>query len=152
MCACLRPLALLLLVPTLAAQDSSSWANLAQALAGKEVRVTRSDGQKIRGEFQSASVDSLVVSTAKSSQTISRAMIVRVSAKGKSHRARNAVIGIGAGAAVGLTVGAITDSSCPANGCLIVRKNFGKEVLTPIGGLVGVLIPTGRWRDLYRAK
>jgi hypothetical protein len=157
MSACLRPLTLLLLsVSTLTAQDSSGWANLAQLLGGKEIRVTMADAHSIRGEFQSAAADSLVLSTANSSQTLSRATIVRISARGKSHRARNALIGIGVGAAAGLTTGAIADGSCPRNGCFIVGKNFGKEVLTPmgalVGGLIGVLIPTGRWRDVYRAK
>jgi len=34
--------------------------------------------------------------------------------------------------------------------------NLGKEVLTPLGALagavVGALIPTGGWHDVYRAR
>jgi hypothetical protein len=157
MMTCFRtPILLLLLSWALAAQDSSAWPNLAHLLAGKEIRVTTTDGRKFRGGFESAAADNLVIATANSSQTLSRSAIVRISTKSKSHRARNALIGAGVGAAAGLTTGALADHSCPSGGCFIVGKNFGKEVFTPlgaiVGGLVGVLIPTGGWRDVYRSK
>ena len=83
-------------------------------------------------------------------------MIASVSTKGRNHRLRNALIGFGGGAGVGLIAGTASDSGCPKNGCFRVGKNLGKEVLTPLGALIGVtvgaLLPTGGWRDVYRAK
>jgi hypothetical protein len=70
-----------------------------------------------------------------------------VAAKGKSYRGRNALIGLGIGG---------FRPWCPPSGCAFLGKNAGKEVLTPVGAIIGVtvgaLIPTGRWHDIYHAK
>jgi hypothetical protein len=150
------PLLLLLVTPALIAGPPANWEGVKQLAAGEEIRVAMIDGRSVRGGFQSASDDALAVATSKSPETLSRAMIAKVSAKAKGHRLRNALIGLGAGAGAGLTAGAITDHGCPASGCFLVGKNFAKEVFTPAGALVGLtvgaLIPTGGWRDVYRAK
>jgi hypothetical protein len=87
----------------------------------------------------------------KSAETLGRAAIAKVSTKGRSHRGRNALIGLGIGAGAGLVTGAVSHP-----GCTFVGKNAGKEVLTPVGAIigvtVGVLLPMGRWHDIYHAK
>ena len=149
-------LLLLLLATAVFSQGPSSWANVKQVGLGSEIRVTMTDGRKIVGAFQSAGDDDLLVQTAKSRETLTRITIAKVSTKGRSHRLRNALIGFGGGAGVGLIVGAISDGRCPKGGCFAVGKNLGKEVFTPLGALIGVtvgaLLPTGGWYDLYRAK
>jgi hypothetical protein len=87
-------------------------------------------------------------------------MVAKVSAKDKGHRLRNTLIGLGAGAGGGLILGAVGDAnSCHPGffGCWDpLGRNGLKETVTPlgalIGGIVGVLLPTGGWRDVYRAK
>jgi hypothetical protein len=100
-----------------------------------------------------------MIATATSQEMLARPQIVRVSSKGKSHRGRNALIGLGIGAGGGLIAGVVVDHESCANrtNCLdILGPNVGKEVLTPVGALIGAIvgavIPTGGWRDLYRAK
>ncbi len=147
---------LLLLATAVFGQAPSNWASVKQLAAGSEIRVNMTDGRKIVGTFQSATDDDLLVQTPKSQQTLARITIAKVSTKGRSHRLRNALVGFGGGAGVGLIVGAVSDSRCPQGGCFAVGKNLGKEVFTPLGALIGVtvgaLLPTGGWHNLYRAK
>lgn len=150
---------LLTLAPAVVAQATTNWDRVGQLTPSQQIRVTLLDGRKVRGEFESASGDAVMVRTPKSEETLGRIMVARVASKGKSHRLRNALIGLGAGAAGGLIAGAVTDAKiCHPNvflGCLGGR-DIGKVVLTPFGALVGVivgaLIPTGGYRDIYRVK
>ncbi len=54
---------------------------------------------------------------------------------------------------MGLGIGAGTDSSCKS--FCFLDGNAGKVIFTPLGALVGVAvgvaIPTGGWREIYRA-
>lgn len=149
-------LLLLTLATAVFGQVPSNWASVKQLAAGSEIQVTITDGRKIVGAFQSATDDDLLVQTPKSPETLARLTIAKVSMNGRSHRLRNALVGFGGGAGVGLIVGAVSDSGCPKDGCFPVGKNLGKEVFTPLGALIGVtvgaLLPTGGWHDLYRAK
>lgn len=76
---------------------------------------------------------------------------MRVSLKKNGHRMRNALIGLGVGAGVGVGVGAAADTNCTG---LCFGGNFGKAIFTPLGAvagvLVGALIPTGGWREIYK--
>jgi hypothetical protein len=147
---------LLLLATAVFGQAPSNWASVKQLAAGSEIRLNMTDGRKIVGAFQSATDDDLLVQTPRSPQALTRMTIAKVSTKGRSHRLRNALIGFGGGAGVGLIVGAVADNGCPKGGCFPVGKNLGKEVFTPLGALIGVtvgaLLPTGGWHELYRAK
>lgn len=146
----------LLLAPALLAQSAATWDAVRQLAPASQIRVTTLDGHNVRGGLQSATDDALVLATSKSSQTVGRATIAKVSVKRKGHRGRNALIGLGVGATGGLVAGEIHDHGCPASGCAFIGKNAGKEVLTPLGALIGVtigaLLPTGGWHDIYRAK
>jgi hypothetical protein len=147
---------LLVLAPALVGQPAANWDSVKQLAPGAEIRATTTDGRSVQGTFQSATDDGIVVATSKSTETVNRTTITKVATRGKNHRKRNALIGLGVGAAGGLIAGAASDSTCPASGCFIVGKNFGKEVLTPVGALIGVIvgvvIPTGRWHETYRTK
>jgi hypothetical protein len=157
---------ILLAAGMLAAQTPSApasnggWANLKRLAAGDEIRVSMigsngSGGKSFSGQLQSSTDDSLIMVAANSQQTLSRTEIAKIATKRDSHRARNALIGLGIGAGAGLAIGAVGDHSCVAVSCFI-SKDFGKEVLTPVGAIVGTIVgvawPTGGWHNVYRAK
>jgi len=141
------------------AQTVGNWDAVRQFTAGQTIRVNLADGRSFEGQFQSATDGELLLSTAKAQETLARADVMKVATKGTNHRVRNAVIGLGVGAGAGLGVGAIVDheSACKQpNGCLLNFPNLGKEVFTPVGALagliVGALIPSGNWHEVYRTK
>jgi hypothetical protein len=148
----LRVLALLFsaLVASVAAQaQTGSWANLSQLAPGTETRVTLSGGRILRGSAQTVTSDSLAIDAAKGQEKLSRTEIKRVQTKRRGHRGRNALIGLGIGAAGGLAIGAAADRNDPS------WSPFAKAVFTPLGALigtaVGVLIPSGGWHEIYRS-
>jgi hypothetical protein len=147
---------LLLLAPVVVMQAQPDWPSVKNLAPGIEIRVTTMDGRKVGGGLRSVTDEALVVATPKFAETLNRAAIVRIATRGKSHRGRNALIGLGIGAGGGLVAGAVFDHGCPSSGCAFLGKNAGKEVLTPVGAIIGVvvgaLIPTGGWHDVYRAK
>ncbi len=140
--------------PSTGGAEKSDWASVKRLAAGEEIRISMSDGKSFRGQVQSSNDDSLIMIAANSQQTLARAQIAKIATKGNSHRARNTLIGLGAGAGAGLAIGAGADHSCSPN-CFI-SNNFGKEVLTPVGAVIGTIVgfawPTGRWHDVYRSK
>jgi len=145
----------ILLAAGIAAAQSpkSDWTNLKKVAAGEEIRVSMSDGKSFRGQLQSSTDDSLIMIAASSQQTLARPQVSKIAIKGKSHRARNTLIGLGVGAGGGLAIGAGVDHGCAR--CFFGR-NIGKEIFTPVGAIVGLGIgvawPTGRWHDVYRSK
>ncbi len=138
------------------AQPVSAWAGLNHTpamSAGTQIEVRTTGNQRSRGQFTTAEDDALVMMTANGPQRIPRAMVLRISAKKPGHRLRNALIGLGIGAAAGLAVGAGQDASCSPH-CFL-GNNLAKAILTPAGAvvglIVGVVLPTGGWREIYRA-
>jgi hypothetical protein len=132
----------------------ANWDHVKQLAPGAEIRVELKDRGSVRGKFESVTADSLVIDSRRGPETLTRQTIARVSSRRGSHRMRNALIGFGIGAGAGLGVGAIVDGSA-CHTCLVNLPNIGKEVFTPLGaiagGIVGFLIPSGGWQDLYRA-
>jgi hypothetical protein len=147
---------LLSFAPILLAQPN--WDRVKQLAPGEELRVTLSGGHTVLCRFQSATDDAMMVAAGSVQETMGRPMIAKVSSKGQSHRGRHTLIGLGIGAGAGLTIGAVIDArSCSGKGwCLNFFPNAGKEVFTPLGAivgtLVGVLTPSGSWREVYRSK
>ncbi len=135
-------------------REWSSLANAPTIAAGAEIEARTTGNQRIRGHFKAADNDVLVIDTTSGEQRLARGAVSRVSVKTRGHRLRNTLIGFGIGAASGLTVGAIADARCAKN-CFLSDTPFGKEVLTPLGALIGTVIgavvPTGGWREVYRA-
>jgi hypothetical protein len=152
------PAVALLLAPILAAQpkSKSDWENLNKLTTGDEIRVTIVPRGPIRARFQRATSEALIVATPGKEESLDRSSVVSVAVKGESHRKRNALIGLGIGAGAGLAIGAVADANdCKSrNNCLNILPNIGKEVLTPVGALLGVtvgaLLPTGGWHEIYR--
>ncbi len=145
------------LAGNLAAQGQPSagqWANVASLAPGTEVRVTLSSGKPVGGKLQGVASDSLAIQASASRQTLSRGEIKRVEAKGKGRRRRNALIGLAIGAGAGLGIGAAVDRS-DAQSSFNFHPNIGKAAITPLGAIIGVVvglaIPTGGWREIFRA-
>ena len=132
----------------------ADWANLNQLVPGSEVRVTLASGRTLRGFVQGVTPDSLAINATTSQETLSRLDIRRVSLKRPGRRGRNTLIGLAIGTGSGLVVGAVADSQWSKDGFDLV-PNAGKMVFPPLGALVGTVIgvalPTGGWRDVYRA-
>jgi hypothetical protein len=140
------------LVPLTA--QTTNWLSVQALSAGTEVRVTTSGAKSVRGQIQSVTADMLVINVKNSQQMLTRQETTRVSTKKHNHRLRNTVLGLGIGAGVGLAIGAGSDSGC--NGQCFLGDNLGKEVFTPLGAAVGLIVgvvwPTGGWSDVYRLK
>ena len=140
---------LLLAAVCASAADTSDWSNIGGIARADEVRVIKSDGKSLRGQFSAVTTDSLVVIAGGASQTIARTDVKRVSTKKKGHRVRNTLIGAGVGTAVGAAIGASAHND---EGFFAIAE----EVLIPsgaaVGALIGAVIPTGGWRDVYRVK
>jgi hypothetical protein len=137
-----------------AAQTSkpeASWM-LAHLAQGSEIRVTLAEGKVIRGFLQSAGADSLVIVASTSQERLAKTQIRRVQVGRTGHRGRNTLIGLAIGSSVGLGTGAAVDSGNKGG----FFPNAGKVVFgfagALVGTVVGVAIPTGGWREIYRAR
>jgi hypothetical protein len=143
------------LAATAAAQQAkpiANWADLNQLVAGAEIRVTLANGNTLRGFMQRVTPESLAINATTSQEMLSRPDIRRVELKHPGHRGRNTLIGLAIGTGAGLAVGAGADAkSRPGR----MFPDSGKVVLSALGALVGTVIgvalPTGGWRDVYRA-
>jgi hypothetical protein len=151
----LRALLAATLAATAAAQQAepiANWANLNQLVAGAEIRVTLANGKTLRGFMQRVTPESLAINATTSQETLSRQDIRRVALKRPGHRGRNTLIGLAIGTSAGLAAGAGVDSQANHSDWF---PSAGKVVFTPLGAIigtvVGVALPTGRWRDVYRA-
>src|ERR1019366_6280450 len=148
-----------LLAATLAAAAAAqqtkpiaNWANLNQLVTGAEIRVTLANGKTLSGFMQSVTPESLAINATASQETLSRQDIRRVALKRPGHRGRNTLIGLAIGTSAGLAVGAGVDAK---SGPGRMFPDLGKAVFSPLGAIVGTVIgvalPTGGWRDVYRA-
>ncbi len=138
------------------ANPIANWANLNQLVTGAEIRVTLAAGKTMRGFAQGVTPESLSMNTKASQETLAREDIRRVALKRPGHRGRNTLIGLAVGTGAGLAIGAGADSQ-NSHGFMDLRGCWPlscKAVYTPLGALVGsvvgVALPTGGWRDVYR--
>ena len=149
----MRIIAVLLLAAISAAGQSpaSNWDNVKAFTTGTAVRIV-AGSRTIHGEFIRATDDALVVASGKGQEMLMRQEVTGVSIRKKGHRGRNTLIGLGVGTGVGAGIGAAGDASCRANhGWFCDLAIPAGAVLGALGGtLVGVLWPTGGWREVYR--
>jgi hypothetical protein len=148
---------LALLATTAVAQKKAGDWNTVKALStGTDVRV-KTGSRTVSGTIDRVTDDTLTMTSGKGSEMFNQQDVARVSVGKKGHRGRNALIGLGIGTGVGFGIGAAVDhvGSCRGGvgfGC-IGLYNPGKVVFTPVGALagtlVGALIPTGAWREVY---
>jgi hypothetical protein len=116
------------------AKPIANWANLNQLVPGLEIRVTLATGRTLRGFMQRVTPESLAINATTSQETLSSQDIRRVALKRPGHRGRNTLIGLAIGTGAGLALGAGVDSKAGPGDWL---PNGGKEILSPLGALVG---------------
>lgn len=145
-----------------AASSKSDWGNLQALAPGVQIRLIQTDHKSIRGTFRSVTDDAVTIDLPAGRQAVARASVVSVLRRGRGHRLRHMLIGLGVGAAGGLAAGAGFDSAFPCRyedlGCVpepnVGKNPSAKEIVTPIGAVlglaVGALIPAGGWREIYR--
>ncbi len=132
-------------------RDIANWDNLKQLVSGQDIQIVLNDAKSFQGKFQSVSDEALVIRLATGEQMFNRQSILRVSSKGQTHRGRNAGLGAAIGFGVGAAIGAATGSS-DAIGGRGVPALVGAVLGLGIGVGVGVALPSGGWRDVYRAQ
>ncbi len=131
----------------------TDWSTVKALATGAEVRITTSS-RTVRGRVLRTTDDSLVLATGKSQEMFPQQDVTRVSLKGDSHRGRNSLIGLGAGAVTGVIIGAATHQDC--NSFCFPYGSRGADMagagilLGGIGAAVGALIPTRSWLEIYR--
>jgi hypothetical protein len=152
--------ALMTAAPLGAAQPQNAkanWDNLKSLAPGDDIRIVLNDAKSYGAKFQSVSDEAIVVRVGTGEQTFTRETVLRVSAKGASHRRRNALLGLAAGTGTGVIVavaspelgtGKCAQGSCVDAGFVSALGFVGAA----IGAGVGAIVPTGGWHDVYRAR
>lgn len=128
---------------------SSDWNSLKTLKPGMLIRVDLKDAKSFDGELQELNDQGITLRLPPSARTFARDDILRVHFKTESHRGRNLLIGAG----IGVVLSA-----------LVVQANhWGENTgiksigwVWPVGvgtfGGIGAAIPTGGWREVYRAR
>jgi hypothetical protein len=148
----MRALAILFLGALTAAAQSplQNWANVRTLAPGTEVRVEPSSAPPVRGQLRSGTDETLVVTSGKGEEMFTRLQVARVSIKKQGHRRRNTLIGLGVGAGVGLAIGLAarcTGICFVPNGAVAAGATVAVAI---VGSVVGAVLPTGGWREVYR--
>ena len=128
---------------------------------GTEVRVASANAKPIQGALENVTDSDLVLRQAGGPKSFGRAQILSVSVKGKDHRLRNAMIGLGvgtaAGVAIGFGIGHAQANNCGNKGGWFCGLDEGAGlavggIVGLVGGtLTGVFWRTGGWRKIYTA-
>jgi hypothetical protein len=135
--------------------SAAKWEGLKTLTSGIEVRVATANAKPVQGALESVTDSALVLKQAGGPVSFDRAQIRSVSVKGKEHRLRNSMIGLGVGTALGVAIGYGVGHAGCRNGdgwC-----DLGTAVDTAIGGvsglvggtLAGVFWHTGGWQKIY---
>ncbi len=127
----------------------AQWGNLQDLKPGDEIRVVLNDKKSYAGRFQQATEDHLTVRLASGGQSFAKEEILRVSVKGRSHRMRNAAIGLGIGVGLGLAIAAKDSNDSEAQN---IDLAFGAPLAGAGGAAIGALVSSSGWRDVYRAR
>jgi len=134
-----------------------NWESLKTLAPGDRIRIVLNDAKAYTGQLQTLSDDTIAARLATGDQTFSRDSVLRVSAKGQSHRARNALLGLAAGVGTGVIVAVASPElgtgTCAQGSCInATSMSLAASVGAVIGVGIGTALPTGGWYDLYRAR
>jgi hypothetical protein len=134
--------------------SAAKWEGLKSLTSFIEVRVASANAKPVQGALESVTDSALVLKQAGGSVSFDRAQIRSVSVKGKEHRLRNAMIGLGVGTALGVGIGyGVGRAGCGKGGWC----DWDAAAGTAIGGisglvggtLLGVFWHTGGWQKIY---
>lgn len=137
--------------------DTARWENLRKVTPGSAVRVVLKNIESWDGKLGTVSDNGLTMRTSGGEKTFARDSIVRVSIKGRSHRKRNLLIGLGVGAVTGVVIGVadpeLGQGTCEQGSC----ANAGVAAMVGAAGAaggaaIGAIIPTGGWHEVFRAS
>jgi hypothetical protein len=128
---------------------TSNWDNVRTLAPGTEVRVAAGSSKPVQGKLDSVTDSNLVLRLATGTQSFPRPEIHSVSARGKGHRRRNVLIGMGAGTAAGIGIGGATANNCNGIGCGGIRVAVGGILGLAAGTVAGLMLPSGKWRQVY---
>jgi small nuclear ribonucleoprotein (snRNP)-like protein len=129
----------------------SDWNNLSILIPGQQIRVVLKDAKSYQGEFKAVDEQGIILRLSKGEQMLARQDVRRVFVRGKNHLARNMVIGGVIGAvlfALPAELAIAHNSNMPAT----PSEVYPWVVFVPMGALVGAAMPTGQWREVYRAR
>jgi hypothetical protein len=130
--------------------DLADWENFKRVKPGNIIKVVLIDAKSYQGPYQSFTDEEILIQQENGTQHISRKEVLRISAKMPGHRGRNTLIGLAAGTAVGLGVGAGVDAVTKPGLVPYAGKAIGSTLGLLGGTLIGVAVPTGGWREIYR--
>jgi hypothetical protein len=131
----------------------SDWNNLSILNPGPQIRVVLNDSKMFQGEFKAVDEQGITIRLSKGEQTLARRDVRRVFVRGKKHLVRNMVIGGAIGAvlfALPATL-AIESNRSDSVHPLYTSPAVPWVVFIPMGAVVGAAMPTGEWREVYRA-
>jgi len=146
-------LIILLIAParTPAQSSADSWDNLRQLRSGQRIEVVGMKLNSWQGAFTGYSGEVISLRTGQDEVAIPRADVLSVKNRERSHRGRNALLGLAIGAAGGLVAGAIAGATYHEEG----ETSVFVLVFTPIGAGagagIGAAMPAGEM-TVYRAK
>jgi hypothetical protein len=137
--------------------SQANWESLKQLAPGDNLRIVLNDAKSYKAELKSVNENAIVVHLASGEQPFPRETVLRVATKGRSHRGRNALIGLAAGAGTGVIVGVASpelgQGTCGQGSCAnAASASLAGAAGAVVGAVVGAVIPTGRWHDVYRAR
>lgn len=143
---------LVVVATTLVAQTNvGDWNTVKALTTGTQVRIT-AGSRSVRGEIERTTDDILVVTSGKGQEMFDRQQISVVSVKKPSRRKRNTLIGLAAGAGGGLAIG-IAARPGPGQWEIVSSEAVTAGLVGAgaiVGSFVGVIIPTGGWREVYK--
>ena len=144
---------ILLIAPARSPAQSSedAWDNLRQLRSGQRIEVVGMKLNSWQGAFTGYSGDTISLRTGQDEVAIPRADVLSVKNRERSHRRRNALLGLAIGAAGGLVAGAIAGATYHEEG----ETGVFVLVFTPIGAGagagIGAVMPAGDV-TVYRAR
>jgi hypothetical protein len=140
-------------VATIAAArtNAADWDAVKALTVGTPVQIS-AGSRTASGKIGRTSDDVVVVTSGKGEEMFDRQQVSVVSVKKPGHRGRNALIGLAAGAGAGLGIGIATRArpdqlKVISNGTFVVGITAAGALA---GTIVGFVIPTGGWREIYR--
>ena len=146
-------LLILLIAParTPAQSSEDSWDNLRQLRPGQRVEVVDMKLSSWQGSFIGYSEEAISLRRGKDEVAVPRADVLSVKNRKRSRRGRNALIGLGIGAAGGLAAGAVAGATYHEEGETGVFVLVFTPIGAGIGAGVGAAMPAGKV-TVYLAK
>lgn len=129
------------------AEKSNAWDTLSALRPNEKIEVIEANLKQHKGSFVAVSEESITLRENAADQTIMKENVMRVTALGKGHRWRNALILGAVGAGIGAGIGAAAGSGKEFGAVLVP---FGAGIGLAGGAIVGAALPSHD--TIYRAK